>query len=275
MRATAQLNGQATYTEQNAKIQGFHVTFKSTTIADVTVSNMLKANVTITLMRDGDNVPVMSGPVFPLGVANNPSSYEGLAIGDYKSFYLSFGGKIIDLQDSDRLNVVLNVGFSVTGLETTICTDYADPGMVESSTPVVTVFTASKTRPSEPVTFGDNVTCIAVINTEAAHVATAANVQGTGWSAQFSITELYALMAEQWERIPEYYSYLLYNGSEIDRVNGSFDVNVAASGSLFFVAFSGRNTQKVGERAVRDIENIAIKQQNKLFGGKRFIRQTT
>jgi len=255
MKVNVQGSGSTSYTESNATIGSLIFSITSTTIADVTVAILESINITAQLYRGGETTTILSGNLFAIGIANNPSSYEGLAIGDYKSFTVTFGGGVVNLQDGDELLVNVSVGSSAAGQTLSMSSEYAIG--IEYFTPIVNVYPIDKTRTAASLSLGNNVSCASVVHTAADLVIIGANINSSIWKANYGVTEFYGKMAEQWERVPDNYSFHLFNDAVQDGVQCDLIIDTTATGNAYLVSYAGRVTPVVQRRSAKLEERIA------------------
>lgn len=264
--------GTESYQENSGTVCGFLVSATATTASDITIAQMEAVNISVQYYSGISNTPdtVMSGNAFALVAATNPGSYGSAALVTGTAGFggeISFGG-YINLKDGDRLNINIQVGGSpATGAQFTLTTLYGIG--VQVYTPVVTVFSPTKTRTDEPFNLGDNVTTISIINSATDHVITSVSVNSDKWQASYNESDLSSLMASQWERSPEYWGYNLHNGFELDSVMISATVDTGASGNCYVVSFGGKVTPKLSQRSAGILTKIADRNWRKYFGQAR------
>jgi len=238
--------GSNTFTEQNCTLDGLYVDITSTTIADVTIADMETIQITANLLRNGEQKTIVGANLWALGQGNNPSSFEGLAIGSHKSFFIAFGGPL-NLQDGDTLQCSVTVGATNTGQVTTLSSHYCVG--VELYTPSVNVIVFDKTRTTVPAQLGNNVTQITLVNTSTDFVCTDLYINSAIWQAQIGTQEQFCMMAEQWEVTPPHYSLTIYQDAPMDGANASCTVNTSATGNGYLVSYSGMVTPEVKRRS--------------------------
>jgi len=232
---------------------GFLIDITATTIGDVSIADIETVNISCVLMRDGSNTQILAGNLWALGQSDMPSSYEGLAIGSHKSFFVPFGGTI-NLKGTDQLQTTLTVGTSNTGQVTTI-TSQEGVG-AEVYTPRVFVYSFDSNRTNQPVPAGDNVSKISIVNTTTANKLTACNIRGSHWSDDYQTPDFFAMMASQWERSPEHYSYVIYSDAELDNVTINTTIDTAASTNTYCVVYGGVQTPGVVQRAMKTFRKV-------------------
>lgn len=254
--------GSNTFTEQNCSLDGLYVDITATTIGDVSIADMETIQITANLLRNGEQKTIVGANLWALGIGNNPSSFEGLAIGTHKSFFIPFGGPL-NLQDGDTLQCSISVGTANTGQVTTMSSHYVIG--VELYTPSVNVIVFDKTRTTVPAQLGNNVTQISLVNTSTDFVCTDLYVNSAIWKAQIGTAEQFCMMAEQWERTPEHYSLTIYQDAPMDGCNADCTINTSATGNGYLVSYSGIVTPEVKRRS-KNLTNRIAKSVGDKFG---------
>lgn len=262
MRLQIQGAGSNQFTMQQGVLDGLLVSFKATTVTDITAAVMQSVNITVTLQSSSGNETILSGNLFALGVANNPSSYEGLAIGLYKSFDVKFGG-FIQVKDGDNLQVSVSVGTAVTGGVVTVTS--ADGVGIEEYTPKVIVFSVDKTRSNYAITPGNNISKVGFVNTTTDFTLTSIDFSSNYFNTNLLVDDFYALMAAEWERTPENYSFTFFNGGPVDNMNINLNVNTSATSNGYIVAYAGIVTPRTRERTAKAVTKLAAQAEAK-FG---------
>lgn len=258
MRVSVGGAGSNNFQIQNETVDGLYISVTSTTIGDVSIADLETIQLNVNLQRAGQTTQILAGNAFALGQANNPGSYEGNAIGDYKSFFIPFGGPI-NVKGTDVLNCVFSVGTSNTGQVTTM-TSHNAVG-IEFYTPVVTQFPINKLTTSQSLQFGNNVTGLSIVNTSTANVITDVSANCDLWQCNYDVSVLFALMSEQWTRTPEFYAFQLFNepSAPADNFNATLTVNTSAPGNCYVVCYGGVRSALVTEKAVKLNNKIAAK----------------
>lgn len=265
MRVTAQGSSANSFTIMNETVDGLYLAVTATAIADVTIPYLETITVKASLYRDGSTTQVLAGNAFALGQSNNPGSYEGIAIGGtagYKSFFIPFGGPI-NLKGTDSLTCEVAVGTAATG-QVTILSSHNAIG-VEFFTPQVNVMPIDKTRNNISLQLGNNVTQVSVVNTGTAFIVTDINANSKLWKCNVSLAEQFCLLAEQWNRAPEFYALTVFHSPSdpADSFNCDCVINTGASGNCYVVSYGGHVSQTVKNRAAQLTNRIATEKVNK------------
>lgn len=275
MKCTVQANGTNNYTEQNRTISGFLLSIVADAASSVTLAVEEDITISAVLQREGQPaISVVSGNLFALS-RTNPGSYEGEPLdahGTTKGYYITLGGSVLQLSERDQLQVTLRVGTAVAGMTTTIATEYK-PG-VELYTPIVTVIPIDKTRAVAPLNLGNFVNAIKLVCTTMNDVITGLNINSNIWECSYDISEFNALQADQWpwgDAKPTFRSLSVYNDVDLQKVSGSANINVAAVGNAYLVAFAGLQDVKKARQGMETLQKISMKEQGFLGLGKRFM----
>lgn len=262
MRLQIQGAGSNQFTMQQGVLDGLLVSFKATTVSDITAAVLQSVNINVTLQSSAGNETILSGNLFALGIANNPSSYEGIAIGLYKSFDVKFGN-FLQVKDGDNLQVQVSVGTAVTGGVVTVTT--ADGVGIEDWTPKVIVFSVDKTRSNYAITPGNNISKVAFVNTTTDFTLTSVDFSSNYFNTNLIVDDFYALMAAEWERTPENYSFTFWQGGPVDNMNINLNINTGASSNGYIVVYTGIVTPRTRARTAAAVTKIAAQAEAK-FG---------
>ena len=254
MRLTVSGAGQQQFNMQTGTLDGLLVSLTATTIGDWSVTATQTVQLIATLTRADGVHQILSGNLFALGTANNPSSYEGLTIGSYRSFQVSFGG-VLNLKDGDSLQVTCSVGTAITGSVVTVST--SDVVGIEEYIPKVLLYTVDKTRSTNDITPGANVSKIALVQTTTDNTLTSWNIASDYYNAQLIESDFYAFMAEQWERAPENYSFVIFAGGPVNKCTMNLNVDTGSSGNGYVVVYCGSVTPETRNRASAAIAKVS------------------
>jgi len=259
--------GTDTYQEQNKSVAAFLFNLTCDTITDISVADMLLMKLTVSLQRNGNSQTLVSGSVWPLGIANNPSSMEGVALTNANLRSVNFRIAlpcVINLKGDDRLDVTMDIGATNTGQVATLTTEYGVG--IEYYVPRIIVHQVAKQRTTETVLAGNNVVGITLVHSDTEFVISRVNAKGAFWECNYPTQAIKVHIAEQWERQPEHASCVLYEGPPQDNVNIDVDVVTTAAAQGYVVVFGGQVTKTTNERSTKSAMKIAAQTAAKFSG---------
>jgi len=253
MRLSIQGAGSNSFTMQQGTLRGLRLAFSATTVGDITTAVIQSVNINVQLQRAGQTFQIMSGNLFALGLAYNPSSYESIAIGSQKSWKLDFGG-VIQVREGDNLQVTVNVGTAVTGGNVTCSTD--DCVGIEQYTPTVTIFTIDPNKDNYSLNLGNNVSVISFVNTTTDYRLNSVTFSSNYWNTDLTARDFTVDLANEWERAPENYTFRFYNDVPIDNVQANLNVNTGATSTGYLVVFGGVITPETVARSEQSLKKV-------------------
>lgn len=262
------LTGAGTVTTEEKTGTYTHFLCSVTSTAAWAISNMEQATLTIVHNRQGGTDSVASGNLFAISKSNNPSSFEGLDMDAGGNFLYGFVlplAQPVRVRPGESLSATLTIPQAATGQVTSI--ELVQGIGVGQSVGTVAVFSLDKTRASVNYGLGDNVKQIAIVQTSTAHVVTGFNLTSDKANLTLNTGSFNALMAEQWPRIPEVFSYIVYrtpDGVDLDNVQVMVNCNSGATGNAYMVVYAGIDSPDLMNQALtltakhqnRDLEKV-------------------
>lgn len=251
--------GSQTQTIKDADVGAIAVNIVATdtTGATITTAILQGIKIVVTLTRNGMPFTIMSGNLLALGQASYPSSMEGVAINSTtgnKAFMLEFG-EVINLNGNDVLQVELSVTTAAAGQVLTL--DTIQRSGIGAYIPKVVQYTIDTNQSNQSIGGGDFVGTISIVSDNATVLdLTSINVVTNGRYQQNATTAtFFAFIASQWERVPEFLSFQLYNGELLHGVQIN-TTNAATAANTWVVVYGGVADVTTIKRA----ENMANKQ---------------
>jgi len=251
--------GSQTQTLKGADVGAIAVNIVATDATGATITTAILEGIrlNVTLQRDGMPYTILSGNLLALGQSSYPSSMEGVAINattGNKAFVVEFG-EVINLNGDDVLTVETFVTTAAAGQVLTM--DTVQRTGIGAYIPKVVQYSIDTNQSNQTIGGGDFVTTVAVVsNSDTVLDITALNITTSGrYYQNFTTATMFAFIASQWERTPNYLSFHAYSGEIVNNVNIVTN-NAATAANTWVVVYGGYTS----DTTIRRAESMAKQQ---------------
>lgn len=255
MNSSVTGTGSAIINAKNKSVQGVLVGI--TASAAITTA-MLRATTIKASVNSGVrkiSTPI-TGNLLAIGRASKIdaiSNADGDGSGGYSAgFWIPFYGNksVINLGLEETMTVEINVSGSVSGQVTYI--SLVEGVGVETHEGQIEVVTINSTLANQQISFGNCVTRLCVVSSDATNPVTDINISSDKFSANYNIGSIWALIGSQWGRTPADNSYCVFE-SEIGA--DGFTVNITNNGSFsaygWLVCWKGQYNAEIAAEAAK------------------------